>query len=183
MINLVKHLLLTGKPGVGKTTLIEKLIDVLRERYPHIQITGFITKEVRSQGNRIGFNIHTIDGQRGVLARVELGKPNQKYRVGKYTVELEDLETIGISALRKDADIIVLDEIGKMELFSQVFKDTVEIIFNGKVKIIGSIAWHDTPFIKKIKERSNVEIQVVTKQNRNQILNILLKQILAELFF
>jgi nucleoside-triphosphatase THEP1 len=118
-----------------------------------------------------------------VLARVEPSRQGQKYRVGKYTVELEDLETIGVSTLRKNADLIVLDEIGKMELFSQVFKDTLKIIFHGKTKIIGSIAWYDTPLIKKIKKNPNVEVQVVTRQNRDQILNILLEQILAELVF
>jgi nucleoside-triphosphatase len=124
----VKHLLLTGKPGVGKTTLIEKLIVVLREKFPLIQMTGFITKEVRFQGSRIGFNIYTLDGQLGVLARVEPSRRGQKYRIEKYFVELEDLENIGIASLRKCADIIVLDEIGKMELFSQVFKDTCIIL-------------------------------------------------------
>ena len=173
----MKHLLLTGKPGVGKTTLIEKLIVVLRKIYPHIQITGFITKEVRSQSSRIGFNIHTLDGQRGLLARVEPIKQGQKYQVGKYFVELEDLETIGISSLRKSADIIILDEIGKMELFSQVFRETLKLILDGKTKIIGSIAWYDTPLIRKIKESSNVEVQVVTRQNRDNILKTLLDQI------
>ena len=176
----MKHLLLTGKPGIGKTTLIEKLIDILPEKYPNIQITGFITKEVRSQGSRIGFNIHTLNGKQGVLARVEPSRQGQKYRVGKYFVELEDLETIGISSLRRNADIIVLDEIGKMELFSQVFKDTLQVIFDGTTKIIGSIAWYDTPLIKKIKESPNVEVQVITKQNRDHILEYLLDQIRIE---
>ncbi len=66
---MIQHLLLTGKPGVGKTTLVEKLITCLYEEYPHLQLTGFITKEVRSQGIRSGFNINTLDGQQGVLAR------------------------------------------------------------------------------------------------------------------
>jgi nucleoside-triphosphatase len=174
---VIQHLLLTGKPGVGKTTLIERLIDRLRRHRPHIRMTGFITKEVRSQGSRIGFDIHTLDGQLGVLARVQPQGKGKKYLLGKYFVNLQDLETIGIPSLRKDADLIFLDEIGKMELFSEVFKDTINALFDGKKKIVATIAWYDTSLIKKIKLRPNVQLIEVTRQNRNAILKNLIDQI------
>ena len=167
---MTKHILMMGKPGVGKTTLIEKIISSLHQEYPHLKITGFLTKEVRSKGVRSGFDIHTLNGLQGVLARTLFDDSIQRKRVGKYSVDLVDLETIGIPSLKKNADFIILDEIGKMELFSQKFKDALKLILDGKAMVLATIAWYDTPDTKWIKELPNIKILEVTRQNRDQLL-------------
>ncbi|MGB3904128.1 MAG: nucleoside-triphosphatase, partial [Anaerolineae bacterium] len=112
-----RTILLTGRPGVGKTTVIKKALDRLEGR-----AGGFYTAEIRESGRRQGFKIVTLDGQEGILSHVDIrGQP----RVSRYGVNLGDLEEVGVAALRRaiaEADLIVVDEIGKMELFSEAFR-------------------------------------------------------------
>jgi nucleoside-triphosphatase len=174
---MVKHILLTGKPGTGKTTLIEKVITHLYQDYPHLNMSGFLTKEVRSGGRRVGFDIYTLEGKKGVLARTIFNDNNKRKRVGKYQVDLEALETIGITSLEKKADIIILDEIGKMELFSEKFKETINILFQEKIMILATISYYDTPDTKRIKALPSVMILEVTRQNRDQMLTEIMSQV------
>ena len=167
---MVQHILLTGKPGTGKTTLIEKIITHLRQEYPHLLISGFLTKEVQSGGRRIGFDIYTLEGKKGVLARTEFNDNKKRKRVGKYQVDLEDLEAIGITSLKKKADIIILDEIGKMELFSDIFKETINILFQENTMVLATISYYDTPDTKRIKQIPNIKILEVTRQNRDHLI-------------
>ncbi len=104
--------LLTGRPGTGKTSLIKEAVARYRSR-----AGGFYTEEIRSQGTRLGFKLVTLDGQEAVLSHVGIQSP---YRVGKYGVDVGSLERVGVATLRqavKERDLIVVDEIGKMELF------------------------------------------------------------------
>ena len=78
-------------------------------------MTGFLTRELRERGERVGFTLETLDGRRGMLAHVSVrGGP----RVGRYGVTHDDLERLAIPALRAHADVVVVDELGKMELTS-----------------------------------------------------------------
>jgi nucleoside-triphosphatase len=135
--------LLTGMPGTGKTTLIKEAISGLGDK-----AGGFFTEEIRSGvsvggirhgGIRRGFRIVTLDGRISPLAGVDIRSP---YRVSKYGVDVRGLEEVGVAALQKasqECEIIVIDEIGKMELFSEKFKSTVlEIIESGR-KVLGTI--------------------------------------------
>ena len=121
--------LLTGQPGTGKTTLIKNLL-----AGSSINAGGFYTEEIRIEGTRQGFRINTLDGHAGLLAHTEISGP---YRVSKYGIDNNALEDIGVSAIKKAAqnkDLIVIDEIGKMELFSESFKNIVlELIDNDKI--------------------------------------------------
>ena len=158
--------LLTGRPGTGKTSLIKQAVAELEGR-----AGGFYTEEIRSQGTRLGFRLVTLDGQEAVLAHVDF---NKRYRVGKYGVDIESLNRTGVSALRRAAeqsDLIVVDEIGKMELFSADFREAVkEIVASGKM-VLGTIMFDSNPWADGIKRQPRVNLLTVTRDNRHQVLN------------
>ncbi|MEM2104276.1 MAG: NTPase [Candidatus Bathyarchaeia archaeon] len=174
-----KHILfLTGSPGVGKTTLLLKILDILRNR--GYTIGGMVSREVRQNGTRIGFEILDLSADKhGWLAHV-----NQKYgpKVGKYHVNLDDLEKIGVEAILKaveERDVIVIDEIGPMELFSAKFKIAVEEAFKKGKLVLGVIHWKvRDKLINAAKTKKDVEIFEVTKQNRDQLHEIVVDKAL-----
>ncbi len=157
--------LLTGMPGTGKTSLIKQAIDPVMNR-----AGGFYTEEIRVQGNRQGFRIVTLDGKSAQLAHTSIRSP---YRVSKYGVDIEGLDTVGVSALQQAAhqcDLVIVDEIGKMELFSDRFKAAVlEIIQSGK-KVLGTIMLKPDPWADKIKQLTQVHLISVTRNNHPQVL-------------
>lgn len=176
---MLRHLLLTGKPGIGKTTLIQGIISDLKDNFPDFTLTGFITKEVRAHGVRIGFNLHTLDGQTGILARTSFQDQKYRKKVGKYFVDLDDLETIGIPSLLEEADLILIDEIGKMELLSSTFKETLDILFKGKRFILGTISFYDSPDTIKLKQMSHTKVIEITLQNRDNLHETIMQYILT----
>ncbi len=121
------HLLITGRPGIGKTTLVKKTVEELKRR--SIGYSGFITEEVREQGVRQGFKIRGLpDGREGVLAWKGL---DSRYRVGKYGVDIETFESIALPALEATSPVLIVDEIGRMELFSKVFRRRIKNLLRG----------------------------------------------------
>jgi len=159
-----KTILLTGRPRVGKTTIIK---DAAR-RLPG-QAGGFYTEEIRERGQRQGFKIVTLDGQEGILAHVSI---RSRMRVSKYGVNLADLEDIGVAAIREalaHQDYVVIDEIGKMELFSQAFKDAVWAAVHSDKPVLGTITLASHPWANRVKALPQVTLVVVTEANRNQI--------------
>ncbi|HJX69539.1 MAG TPA: NTPase [Dehalococcoidia bacterium] len=157
--------LLSGAPGVGKTTIIKQAIDTVKEK-----TGGFYTREIRSHGVRQGFEIVTLDGQSAILAHINIHSP---YRVSKYGVDTENLDKIGVSALRRaiqECDIVVIDEIGKMELFSLAFREAVlEAIGSGK-RLLGTIMLAHHPWADQIKQDPRVKVLTVSRTNYHQIL-------------
>lgn len=167
--------LLTGKPGTGKTSLIKQAIAGLKDK-----AGGFYTEEIRSQGARQGFRLVTLDGYSATLAHVDIHSP---YRVSKYGVDINSLDEVGVSALQRAAqqyDLVVIDEIGKMELFSVEFRNSVsEIIDSGK-KVLGTIMFHPNPWADAIKRNPQVNLITVTRDNHHQVLEELLRWLKAE---
>lgn len=163
-ISMGKTILLTGRPRVGKTTIIK---DVVR-RLPG-QAGGFYTDEMRERGQRQGFKIVTLDGQEGILAHVGI---KSRMRVSKYGVNLADLEDIGVAAIR-DAiahkDYVVIDEIGKMELFSKAFRDAVWAAIHSDRPVLGTITLRPHPWADSVKALPQVTIIEVTEANRDKI--------------
>ncbi len=157
--------LLTGRPGTGKTRLIKEAIAGMRSK-----AGGFYTEEIRSSGVRRGFKLVTLDGQSAILAHVKIHSP---HRVSKYGVDIDSLDRVGVSALRKAAqecDLVVVDEIGKMELFSANFKEAVlQIIDSGK-RVLGTIMLNTHPWADAIKRRPQVDLVPVTGANYHQVL-------------
>ena len=159
-----KTILLTGKPRVGKTTIIKDVVRGLPGR-----AGGFYTEEMREQGRRQGFKIVTLDGQEGMLAHVGI---KSRMRVSKYGVNLADLEGIGVAAIREaiaQKDYVVIDEIGKMELFSQAFKETVWEAVHSEKPVLGTITLASHPWADNVKALPQVTIIEVTKANRARI--------------
>jgi len=156
--------LLTGMPGTGKTSLIKEITEEMGGR-----AGGFYTEEVRAGGVRQGFRIVALDGQTAGLAHISTRSP---HRVSKYGVDIEGLERVGVTALQRaaeEADIIVIDEIGKMELLSENFKTTVlEIIESGK-KALGTIMLKSDPWVDMIKKKPQVQIITLNRNNRQEV--------------
>ena len=158
--------LLTGRPGTGKTSLIKQAVAELKG-----EAGGFYTEEIRSQGTRLGFKLVTLDGQEAILAHIDI---NKLHRVGKYGVDIDSLDRVGVPALQKavkECDLVVIDEIGKMELFSANFREaTLDIIGSGK-KVLGTIMLSPNPWADAIKRQPRVKLVEVTRANYNQVLD------------
>jgi len=152
------NILLTGNPRVGKTTIIKKVVENLKD------VGGFYTEEIRD-GYRKGFRIITLDGKEGILAHMDI---KNRYRVGKYGVNIEDLENVAVKSMEKglDRDIIVIDEIGKMELFSEKFRNTLEKALDTR-KVLGTIMKKSNYFADKVKNRKDVKVLLVEESNRD----------------
>lgn len=157
-----KNILLTGQPGCGKTTLIKELIKEIDKE----KLCGFYTEEIRRGGKRVGFSIKGLGQEEGILANVEIKSP---YKVGKYYVQLKDLERIGVSEIEKQTRLIIIDEIGKMELFSDRFKEAVVSSLNSKSMVLGTIGMIEDKFIQQIKNREDTTILNLSRDNYQKI--------------
>jgi nucleoside-triphosphatase len=162
-------LLITGSPGTGKTSVLLRTLDALKVR--GYSVGGVVSREARAGWARVGFEILDIgSGRRGWLAHV-----NQKIgpQVGRYRVNLKDLEEIGANAIVntvENFDVVAIDEIGPMELFSEKFKDAIKrAVECGKV-VVGVVHWRvKNRLIEEVKNREDVEIISVTYENRSKL--------------
>ncbi|MEM1716013.1 MAG: NTPase [Candidatus Bathyarchaeia archaeon] len=181
MSNIVKrHIFLTGSPKIGKTTVVLKVINHLREK--NVKVGGVISQEILERGIRVGFKIvDLLNNVEGKLAHVNcVSGP----RVGKYRVCLEDLERIGAKAILsacEEADVIVIDEVGPMELYSEPFKKAVSKALESKKIVFGTIHWRaKTPLTEMIRRREDVKIVEVRYDNRNALPKIISEEILEQ---
>ena len=160
------HILLRGKPGIGKTTIIEKLCDKL----PSSSTQGFYTIEIRDKTERIGFDVITLNGKRGALARKNKAS---HYMVGKYGVDLSSFESVALPELqiREQTKLIIIDEIGKMECFSRNFIQQVQLLFDSHIPIIATIPIYDIPLLQILLKNHPCQIIEITTSNRDHILH------------
>jgi nucleoside-triphosphatase len=133
-----------------------------------LPLSGFVTREIREGRRRLGFSITTMDGKRGILAHVEFPGPP---RVGKYGVDLAVLDRIGVPALRPpDADgVVIIDELGKMELALEAFRDAVSGICEGPAAVVATVQLARDPFTDALRRRRGIETLQVTHQNRDYL--------------
>lgn len=163
------NILLTGPPGVGKTTLLGEIKGKI-EGYGY-STGGVYCPEIKENDLRIGFAIVDISsGHKGILSSIHISGPT----VGKYHVNIVDLENIGISALSnalRYADYIFIDEIAPMELKSQLFSEAVwETMESDKTVFAVIHERSQDPFILKVKNRDDVVIFTLSRQNKDYIL-------------
>ena len=159
-------LFLTGRPGVGKTTVIRAVAARLGSR-----VGGFYTEEIREGGRRTGFRLIALPPGSfgtGTLASVNISSP---CRVGKYGVDLIDLDRVGVAALLEavehpQVDVVVIDEIGKMELYSSAFRQAVLGALASPKPVLATVMAGPQPWVDAIKARPDVGLVEVTLSNR-----------------
>jgi nucleoside-triphosphatase len=170
-INAVKKkIFLTGTPSSGKTTVIKKVIQDLG-----LPVNGFYTEEERMAGKRVGFLLNTLDGRKGYLAHQDI---KSHFHIRRYGVSIENIETIAVPSITPvSRNVIVLDEIGKMECFSEVFRQAALKALGSPNIVIGTITLGGDDFIMGIKKREDLEIHEVTVGNRDSLPGLILRNI------
>jgi len=159
-----KKVLLTGRPGCGKTTLVKRVVKNLSQR-----AAGFYTEEIRDGGIRVGFRLVTLEGDEGVLAHIDF---KTSERVGKYGLDLSALEAVGVTAIREAMQatrLIVIDEIGPMEIRSVGFRAAVNDALDSELPVLATIFSRSLPFTDAIKSRPDVVLIEVSLNNREQL--------------
>ena len=159
----IKNILLTGKPRCGKTTMIIKMILHLKS-----DVGGFFTEDFYQGNQRMGFKITNLQGTEGILAKKGL---KSRFRLRDYGINLKDLEEIGVAAIEeavKTKQVVVIDEIGKMELFSENFRNATLKALNSKKKVLGTIQQSNLAFFKQIRARQDTAVLELKSNNREE---------------
>lgn len=172
--NWKPRILLTGLPGCGKTTVVQRVA----ARFPG-RAAGFYTREVRKQGVRVGFEIVTLDGRVALLSHVDFPGPQ---RVGKYGVDLENLHRVGLPALSAGPgiDLVVVDEVGKMECLSPRFVAAMERLWAQTVALLITVGEKGGGYMAAIREKPDKVLITVTPENREGLPNKILQQLIGE---
>jgi len=164
MMQVKKNVLITGLPGVGKTTAVIRLAEALRDFRPK----GFYTAELREKGVRQGFELISFDGRRTLLSHVAMKGP---YRVGRYGVDIKSFEDFigAVNFAEPETRLVIIDEIGKMECYSEKFKTLVEDLLDSGKLVIATIALKGEGFISGVKKRPDVRLFELTQGNRTTL--------------
>lgn len=160
--------LITGPPGVGKTSLLLSLLKTLPGRKG-----GFYTREIREGRHRVGFQVTDLAGPEGVLAHVRFAGPPH---VGRYGVDLKTFEAIGIHAVTRAlraADLIVIDEIGKMELYSPLFETILFKVLEGPRPCLATILARAHPVADRIKAHREACLHRLTLANAQEVAHMI----------
>ena len=156
------RLLIEARPGAGKTTALSRVAELLRDE--GVALSGFLTREMRDGRRRVGFEIETFDGEHGLLAHVDIAGPP---RVGRYGVDLEEFERLALPPLEEPANVVLIDELGKMELASERFRSATSALFESDVPIVATVHTFRHPFTDALKERADVTTIRLTRANRD----------------
>lgn len=156
----------TGNPGCGKTTLIKKIVSELKKPF-----TGFITEEIRKNHERTGFKmVDLATGEQGLLASVDF---KEGPKVSKYTVNIQDIERIAVTSMEREAELYIIDEIGKMEMYSQKFKNYLNALLESDKDVLATLGKY---FVKDYKAFG--EIIWLSRENFNDVYERLMREFL-----
>ncbi|KAH6799319.1 hypothetical protein C2S51_035803 [Perilla frutescens var. frutescens] len=170
-----KCFLVTGSPGVGKTTLIIRVQEALKQLNPSLKIQGFYTREIREGAERVGFEVVTLDGRRGPLASTKItSRESHRWpNVGRYKVDVTSFESLALPELevKEDTDLFVIDEVGKMELFSSSFFPAVLRVLESNIPLLASVpvpkSGRDIPGVARLKNHPGATIYTLNTSNRD----------------
>jgi nucleoside-triphosphatase len=169
------RVLIEARPGAGKTTALSRLADRLSN--DSVALSGFLTREMRSGQRRVGFEIETFSGERGLLAHVDIKGPP---RVGRYGVDLDEFERLALPALKAPRDgVVLIDELGKMELASERFREAVHALFESPVPIAATVHTARHPFTDALKRRADVSTIRLSAANRDRLPTEVAERLLA----
>lgn len=166
------NIVLTGPPRIGKTTIVKAVISELTDR-----CAGFYTEEIKEQEERVGFKLVTLSKNSCTLAHREMRSHSH---VGKYGVDLDCVEDVGVLAIKKGIKtgrIVVIDEIGKMEVLSRSFRLSVLDALDSKSPVLSTMLFKRQPFCDKIRARKDVEVLEVTEGNRDKLVKIVVDKL------
>jgi len=155
------NILITGLPGVGKTTFIINLVKELKG----LSMAGYYTGEIREGGARKGFELVALDGKKSILSHVDI---RSDHRVGRYGVDVNGFEAFldSLDLTHSDADVLVIDEIGKMECHSGKFKHLITSLLDSEKSLVATISLRGEGLISQIKRRPDVQILELSAANR-----------------
>ncbi|XP_076926197.1 uncharacterized protein LOC143589259 [Bidens hawaiensis] len=181
--------LVTGSPGVGKTTLITRVLETLKSSNPNLKIQGFFTREMRQGGERVGFEVVTLDGRTAPLASFNNGSAESIRwpTVGRYRVNVASFESLALPELqvKEDTDQFVIDEVGKMELFSSLFFPAVLRVLESNKPFLATIpvpkAVRDIPAVTRLKNHPGATVFSLTKSNRDAMKDEICSQLTGNL--
>ncbi len=157
-------ILLTGLPGCGKTTAVMQILASLNCQ----NVAGFYTQEIRQGDKRKGFSWTRLDGTTGTLAHVDI---KGRLKVGKYGVDVTGFEKSVVPVLdfqQSNAELFVIDEIGKMECLSQEFVAAVRRLLVSNKSVLATVARKGGGLISEVKQRPGIKLFGLTHQNRDQ---------------
>lgn len=159
-----KNILITGAPGVGKTTIVRRIADELKDLNP----VGFYTAEIREEGTRKGFELKGFDGTTFILSHTKI---KGSHRVGKYVVDIKAFDEFldKLRPVKFSARVVIIDEVGKMECFSSKFREIISELLDSSIPVVATVALRGGGLISEIKDRSDVDIFEVTHGNRNTL--------------
>lgn len=158
------HFFLTGKPRIGKTTALKKIISEIGVE----NFSGFYTEEIVENSNRTGFKIISLNGDESVIADVI---SNSDIRVGRYGVNVSEFESIAIDSVQNNKNkIIVIDEIGPMQISSPKFLSTINQLMQSSQTVLETIYYASHPKIDDIKSHSSMKMYELTRENYNGVL-------------
>jgi nucleoside-triphosphatase len=171
MLSESAKILLTGLPRSGKTTAIMQIL----KNFDCYKVAGFYTQEIRQRGIRRGFSWRRLDGATGTLAHIDIKGP---FRVGKYGVDIEGFEKSVVPILdakENDTELFVIDEIGKMECFSEKFVGAIRSLFKSNKSILATVALKGSGLISEVKNYSNTRLFNLTRHNRDKTIEEILQ--------
>jgi nucleoside-triphosphatase len=171
--------LLTGAPRAGKTTLVSRIVRELQAS--GIVVVGFTTREIRDQGERVGFRVEAIGGDSTVMAHVAFAEGP---RVGRYRVDIPAFERIALPALEqaiRAGGAAVIDELGQMELYSSAFVEAVQGLVALDVPVVATVHARMHPVTDALKQRPDIELLAVTPVAHEELLARVIARLLGAL--